>query len=206
MRRRSILSPLVLGAALVLAGCGGSDASSDGGDTAAQETEAAAAGSADTAAAEPSDTAAATTAAGEPAGTDAPTDTVPVDTAFTGEDSGEFCAMVQNFEDEDPTSGIFETDDPAAIEAGFARLDELSAQVTSAAPDEIRADFETVFGTFSLMRSAFEQAGWDAVKATEIIATDPELQVVFDGGDGEIEAAGARVDAYIAEACGIEPG
>ena len=214
--RRSLLIVL-LSASLGLAACG-SDAAETGDDAGSATTERAAPttvegqGSPATDAA-PGDTEPATvdtepaTVDTEPATADTESgseDTEP-GTEFSGADSEEFCARARSFEDADPMSDIFTTEDPAVIEAEWDEFETLIGDIVEAAPAEIAPDFETVAATFGLLRTAYERAGWDLLAVYDVVEADPELLAAFEGTDPEVEAAGARIDAYLDQVCGIAP-
>ena len=204
--RRSLLIVL-LSASLGLAACG-SDAAETGDGAGSATTERAAPttvegqGSPATDAA-PGDTEPATvdtepaTVDTEPAtaDTESGSEDTEAGTEFSGADSEEFCARARSFEDADP----------AVIEAEWDEFETLIGDIVEAAPAEIAPDFETVAATFGLLRTAYERAGWDLLAVYDVVEADPELLAAFEGTDPEVEAAGARIDAYLDQVCGIAP-
>jgi hypothetical protein len=128
----------------------------------------------------------------QPSSTDAPS-TTEVDTDFSGDDSGDFCAKAREFDENDPFDDIGLSMSPAF----FEEAEELYGEVISIAPDEIRGDFETSLDGIRQMGSLLEKYEYNFF--------NEELGVEMDALDtAALDASGERIGTYLEEVCGIE--
>ena len=93
----------------------------------------------------------------------------------------------------------------ADVEAGAARLQATLDDLAAAAPDELREDVDLLVEVFDGFLDAVEEADFDV---TALDPADPRVARMTaasaeDGSDPELDAAGARIEAYNAEACGL---
>jgi hypothetical protein len=112
-----------------------------------------------------------------------------------GSGSGKFCAFAAErevAEDEFSTINVFI---PEEFEAAFRAKRDLIARAVDVAPGEIKGDMETVYDDFNRLFGIFEGVGFDAAQLASL-----DTDVIE-----EAEAAGKRIDAYIAEECGFDP-
>ncbi len=119
---------------------------------------------------------------------------------FSGSGGGEFCGQAQEF-DQLFGDQSFAADDPAAIEDSFNQAQDALDQLASSAPDEIKADVNTVKAALDSLVEVFESADYDFTK----LAQDPEALAKLESFDSqEVTDASARVQAYLTQVCGIE--
>lgn len=190
VRARRAVAAAVL-AALGLAACGGDDDAAGTGET-----------SPNTAPAETALPPAPTTRAGTTAPTPAsqPSPPVPDVSAtdvsvpeFTGDADSEFCGVAAELEevsDAEPENPF----DSAFYRDTFTRFNELYPQLVATAPPEIAADVEAERASFEDMQAVFADVDYNFL--------DVDLGLLPDSP--ELDAAKARVDAYLDQVCGIE--
>jgi hypothetical protein len=110
---------------------------------------------------------------------------------------GDFCSVAYQ---------LTESVDAVVTNADEATFDKIEATIDQArdrAPAEIDEDLDTLAEGFSNVRAVFAQYDFDVDKVMAAAADDPELftkLVTVD--EGEVEAAGNRVEAYVKEHCG----
>ena len=209
--RRKIIG--VAAGLLLLGACGSSSSKSEGASTASSATTVAVATTAKVAQTTVAGTAVPTDETLETIGPDdtdpaadtTPLDTsAPVDTSFTGEGSGDFCALIKEYTDDPALDSLFGSaagSDPAKSKADFAKLLSLMGNLKDKAPDEIKADVTLMTDAFGKIGAAFEKYGWDVAKVGQAAATDPELQALFTQDTADMGAAGTRLDAYGTNVC-----
>lgn len=116
---------------------------------------------------------------------------------------GEFCTLIRAYEtDNADFGGIFSNPDAtdAEIKAGLDELVAAVGRLRDAAPDDVRADVETVTGTIEKMAEVLAQYDYDF----DALATAPEaaeLQTLLASDD--VALAGSRLDAYTTDVCGV---
>ena len=131
--------------------------------------------------------------ADEPTPEPEPTE-APAASGFASDD--DFCRVAREFDESDP----FEDADldpfsPEFFEAALGIYD----SILFIAPDEIRADIE-------LIRDELTKIN-DQLAAIDYDFTDPAFGEILESLDsGVIDAAALRVEAYLAEVCGIDTG
>ena len=134
--------------------------------------------------------------------TDASSDaSITIDTAFTGEGSSAVCNYAKDLEATDfggdATSG---TD----LKAEFTKLEDVLNNIKDKAPDEIKADIETMFSGYQKLIELYKKYDYDPEKLAAAAATDPDLAAQFASiSSAEITAATARVSAYFSNVCGL---
>ncbi|NNC80355.1 MAG: hypothetical protein HKN94_09420 [Acidimicrobiales bacterium] len=178
--------------ALVASACGGSDAevvsdvldegtsSSDDGSDAGDDSGSDDGGSDD--ADEPADV---------PADDPDPEDEEP-DPDFSGSGSGDFCDTAREFEENDPLEDLdfFDAD-------FFDAATELWNGILPSVPDELRPDVEVIIANFDDMRAIAEKYDYNFMSEGALAE--------FEAMDTtEMDAAGARFDAYLEDVCGID--
>ena len=181
---RKPLALLVAAAFVVgLAACGGDD-----GGSAAVGPDATSSSSGSEAPAASSDT-----GGGGSAGTTAVPD-------FSGSGSQEFCGQAKDFE------GVFGGEsftntDPASLKDDYAKAQNALDDLADNAPDEIKADVQTLSGALKTLIDVFESVDYDFTK----LAQDPTAAAKLQEFDTqELQDASARVEAYLTQVCGID--
>ncbi|MEZ5216001.1 MAG: hypothetical protein R2715_05240 [Ilumatobacteraceae bacterium] len=125
----------------------------------------------------------------------------PTSVTFSGAGSGDFCAMARELDQNDPTAGMFESDDPATLEADWASYEQLIGEVVAAAPGEIKSDFQSMSDALSRVGEVYAEVDWDPAAFNERISSDPELATSMN--DPALQESSLRIDAYLQDVCGI---
>ena len=188
--RTPILAALC-GGLLLLGACGSSS------DEAASDTAVIPGGAADTASISTSE-GTDTDAAGSET---TPDESIVVDTDFSGEDSEDFCALATALDEDNPIEGLFESQDPDQMEADFAQYETLIDQVVETAPDEISPDFEAIQTAIVAFGDIYDKYNWDAAEVDKAMQDGTEDPDLFNSAD--LLSSSARVDAYLAQVCGL---
>ena len=116
-----------------------------------------------------------------------------------GGNSADLCANARELESLGNGDALDNLD-----EATFTKLTDLLDGVRENAPDEIKADLETVGDGFADVREIFEEYDYDLAKLGAAAATDPELTERLESFGGEdFTAASDRVSTYLQEECGL---
>jgi hypothetical protein len=206
MHKKYVTSAVL--ALVLLAGCGGSDSA----ESSSSETPSAASAAPE---AEPTNAPEETAAEVEDTATDLstedtfpPLETVaPVDTDFSGEDSGDFCDLLQRVTDEEEESSIGDPEaSPEQLQADLARFDEIFAELEDKAPDEIKADVGLMAQSFAVLDEFYARYDYDEVLFTEALQADPTLGEEYTSalaGIGDVDSASVRLEAYTTDVCGI---
>lgn len=117
--------------------------------------------------------------------------------------NGEYCTLIRAYESDSSDFGDIFSDPDATPETLKEGIDELVAAIgklRDAAPDELKADVDTVTGTITAVADVLEKYDYDFMA----LATAPEaaeLQARFDSA--EVVEAGERLDAYTSDTCGV---
>jgi hypothetical protein len=117
--------------------------------------------------------------------------------------NGEYCTLIRAYETDSNNFGDIFNDPDATPESLKEGVDELVAAIDDlydAAPDELKADVDSVRGTITLVAEVLQKYDYDFMA----LATAPEaveLQAQF--GSEEVVAAGERLDTYTTETCGV---
>jgi hypothetical protein len=171
-------------AALGAAGCGGGDDAADTTEPTQNTSVTAPAATVPTTADARPDS----TAVSEPPAS-APDGSMP---EFTGDQDSEFCGVAAELEevsDAQPENPF----DPEFYRDTFTRFNELYPQLVAAAPPEIAADVDVEGASFEDMQAVFADVDYNFL--------DVDLALLPDSP--ELDAAKARVDAYLDQVCGI---
>jgi hypothetical protein len=116
-----------------------------------------------------------------------------------GGNSADLCANARELESLGSGDALTDLD-----EATFTRLTNLVDGVRENAPDEIRADIDTVADGFADVREIFEEYDYDLAKLGAAAAADPELTERLESfGGADFTAASERVSTYLQEECGL---
>lgn len=117
-----------------------------------------------------------------------------VDTAFTGADSGRFCALISSF-DADSSRIAPALNDPLALRDLFRRSEASVKQAAAVAPGEIKADVGALSKVYSDFLAALETVDFNLAKLP------PSVVSTLSAPD--TQRASARVSAYTANVCKI---
>lgn len=107
---------------------------------------------------------------------------------------GSFCDMARTLDE----SAAF---DFTSLTSGelFDQAEAAIRQAVAVAPSEIKADLSTLADGFTQLKDLLEKYDYNLF--------DPDLAAEMESFDtAELDAAGARVDAYMQDACGIDVG
>ncbi|MEP6659987.1 MAG: hypothetical protein ABJD24_08730 [Acidimicrobiales bacterium] len=134
--------------------------------------------------------------------TDAATDeSITIDTSFTGKGSDAVCNYAKDLEATD-----FGGDSTSAtdLKASFTKIEEVLNNIKDKAPDEIKADVDTMFTGYQKLIDLYKKYDYDTAKMVAAAANDPDLAAQFAGiSSAEMTAATARVSAYFSNVCGL---
>ena len=132
--------------------------------------------------------------------TDSSTDaSVTIDTNFSGKGSGALCDYANELQSAD-ISGDLQSGD---LKSSLTKLDEILNTLKDKAPDEIKADVDTMLGGYEKMIDLYKKYDYDTAKMLEAAQNDPDVQAQFASiGSTEISTATARVSAYFSTVCG----
>ncbi|MFT7474679.1 MAG: hypothetical protein ACI81L_001607 [Verrucomicrobiales bacterium] len=119
--------------------------------------------------------------------------TTEVDQDFSGDDSGDFCKMVREFEEND----LFDNFGPSIGPEFFEEVEALYGEVISIAPTEIRPDFEASLEGIREMGALFAKYEYNFLDEN----LGAEMDVL---STSTLDAPGERIEAYLEEVCGIE--
>jgi hypothetical protein len=119
---------------------------------------------------------------------------------FSGSGGDAFCGQAQDFE------GVFGGEsftntDPASLKDDYAKAQDALDELADKAPDEIKADVQTLSNALSTLIEVFESVDYDFTKLAQDPAAAAKLQE-FDSQ--ELTDASARVEAYLTQVCGID--
>jgi alkanesulfonate monooxygenase SsuD/methylene tetrahydromethanopterin reductase-like flavin-dependent oxidoreductase (luciferase family) len=119
-----------------------------------------------------------------------PTTLQPVNTAFTGQGSAEFCTLAKSYNDQSKSVGSA-PQTPAAVQEGRRAINE----AVTAAPAEIKGDVQVIAAAFTSVADAFEKANYDPAKLD--VSSLQKLQTP------EFQASTARFQAYLRDVCKV---
>ncbi len=95
----------------------------------------------------------------------------------------------------------FTNSDPASLEADYEKAKSALDDLADTAPDEIKADVQTLSTALSTLIEVFASVDYDVTK----LAQDPEAAAKLQEFDTqELTDASARVEAYLTQVCGID--
>jgi hypothetical protein len=131
------------------------------------------------------------TAGGAPT---APSTTLTVDTAFTGADSGKFCALIRSFNDD---SGRIApaSNDPLALRDLFRRSATSVKQAVAVAPAELKEDVGSLAKVYADFLAALESVDFNLTKLPPAVVSSLSAP--------ETSRASARISAYTANVCKV---
>ena len=133
---------------------------------------------------------------------DAATDvSITIDTTFTGKGSDAVCNYAKDLQATD-----FGGDSTSAtdLKASFTKIEDVLNNIKDKAPDEIKADVETMFTGYQKLIDLYKKYDYDTEKMVAAAANDPDLAAQFASiSSPEITAATARVSAYFSNVCGL---
>jgi len=115
----------------------------------------------------------------------------PVDTSFTGQNSGEFCQLITTF-----TAGsqnLSPSATPADLEASLSEALTAIDKAVSVAPAEIKGDVSAIAGAFQTVVDELAAAGYDISKVNSSV-----LQALQS--PGFLDAV-TRLQAYLTNVC-----
>ena len=119
----------------------------------------------------------------------------PVDTSFSGAGSTEFCTLSKSF------STGFDRIGPnastAQLRSNLEEADKAIHQAVDVAPSEIKADVKVIADGFTAVAGVIANANYDLTKVP------PDALATFQSPD--FSNAAARLQAYLANVCGIKP-
>ncbi len=117
---------------------------------------------------------------------------------YSGDPGSPFCTLLRATDPATVLSG--DAEDPASVEAAFARLTEVLADALDAAPPEISDDVALVAAGIGALDGALAAAGYDfqALATSEAAA---EISAAVN--DPAFVDAGARLSAYRGQVCGL---
>lgn len=126
--------------------------------------------------------------------TAAPSTTLTVDTAFTGADSGKFCALIRSFNDD---SGRIPpaSNDPLALRDLFRRSATSVKQAVAVAPAELKEDVGSLAKVYADFLAALESVDFNLTKLPPTVVSSLSAP--------ETTRASARISAYTANVCKI---
>lgn len=126
--------------------------------------------------------------------TEAPNADTESDATFSGADSGNFCAIARELDENNP----FDDPDLAPFsEAFFEATLDFYSQVEAIAPDEVRADFVLIRMGLEQLAAAAEQYDYNLF--------DPGLGQALEAIDtAEFDAASMNIETYLLDVCGID--
>lgn len=113
---------------------------------------------------------------------------------FTGVDSEEFCQLAESFDIEGALTGV---ESGAELEAAFDEVLGMLRQLDEAAPAEIEDDVTVVADAWAGLREPLAAADWNLLQVDPAALSGPDRPAQ--------DAASDRLDAYVAQVCGIEP-
>jgi hypothetical protein len=121
-----------------------------------------------------------------------PTTTVrPVDTSFTGQNSGQFCDLAKTYNDRFAKVGAATT--PAQLKTVSQDARNAISQAAAVAPSEIKNDATIVSNGFSSLFTELDKANYDVTKVSP--GAFGALQ------SPEFQTASIRLQAYLANVC-----
>ena len=133
---------------------------------------------------------------------------------FAEDAGGEFCTAtteIQSGTDLSFAFGFTPEGDAVTVEQvedGVQGVREATDQFVSIAPEGLRKDAELLDEVLDDFLDAIEEAGFDV---TALDLADPRVARLIgasaeDGSDSELDAATARIEAFIEEECGLNLG
>jgi hypothetical protein len=133
----------------------------------------------------------------EDAGRDEVTSTTEVP-SFTGDADSPFCTLLRDVDIDSVLSG--EPGTPETLQAGFQQLVTVLDQAAELAPADIAEDTATIADGMAALNEAMAAAGYDY----DVLAVSPEARGVSEAvNDPAFSVAGARVQAYRQQVCGL---
>ena len=118
------------------------------------------------------------------------------DTDFSGSGSGDFCELARKYDKDFEDTGDAST--PDEIRKEYQELTSAIDDLSDEAPDEIKADVETVNEAFSTFYETLEKYDFDFAKVPDEEAEALELD------SADIEASSNRVESYFEKVCDID--
>lgn len=110
-----------------------------------------------------------------------------------------FCELAEEADAAgDDVSDALDSGRPKTIERALADAVEAYGAAAEDAPDDIKADVDTMIDAQTELQSVLEKNDFDL----EVAFEDPDLQALFE--DESIQEASDSVDAYLEDECGIE--
>ena len=116
------------------------------------------------------------------------------DSSAVGSGADGWCEFGEQIAEQDLLLATTDLSNSADIEATFSTLRDRYAVAVRVAPDEIRAEVETVKGAFDAFYDSLDAAGFELLEIDE---------AAFDVFDAEVEVAGVRIEEYGIDECGF---
>ena len=123
-----------------------------------------------------------------------PSTTPTVDTAFTGADSGTFCALIRSFKDDSGRIGP-SSSDPLALRDLFRRSATSVKQAVAVAPPEVKDDLGALANAYADFLAALESVDFNLTKLPPAVLSSLSAP--------ETTRAAARMSAYTANVCKV---
>jgi len=128
-----------------------------------------------------------------PAATGPTTTARPVDTSFTGVNSGPFCGLAKTYNDRFTNVGAAAT--PAQLRTVAQDGRTAINQALTAAPAELKADVQVLADAFGSLFNELDKVNFDASKVS--VAAFAPIQAP------EFQTATIRFQAYVKNVCGV---
>ena len=95
--------------------------------------------------------------------------------------------------------------DAKGLKDGFTKTLDVINTAVGKAPNEIKADLQTLQAGFKQIAAFYASYDYDVAKLTAAMQKDPSLVSKIDALNSDAySAASDRVDAYFAQVCGIK--
>ena len=111
-----------------------------------------------------------------------------------GDGGGEWCDLARDLESE-TVFGSIDVEDPDSVETAYREIVEILGNAVDSAPDEIKADVQTVLDSTEELLAALEDVDFDFAALDESVL-----------GDLETVEASDRIEEYGERVCGIASG
>jgi hypothetical protein len=126
---------------------------------------------------------------------------ITIDTTFTGAGSAAVCNYAKDLQAADFSGGTTSGTD---LKASFTKIEDVFNNIKDKAPDEIKADVNTMFSAYQKLIDLYKKYDYDTAKLTAAAANDPAIAAQFASiSSADITAATARVSAYFSNVCGL---
>ena len=116
----------------------------------------------------------------------------PVDTSFTGQNSGPFCALSKTYNER--FGNLNTGSSPAQLRASTAEGRTAITQAAAAAPAEIKPDVQVIANAFTTILSELEKVNFDISKMSPTAVASLQAP--------EFQASTARFQSYLRTVCG----